>query len=81
MAPHEGLRGFDDDQRVFQGYSSQASQRGEDALYLLIARPALWKFDQNDAGMWGWKLASIAFKVVILCDERCACRLRVGEDI
>lgn len=81
LAPYKRLRWLNDDERVLQRCASQASQRREDTLDLMVARPTLGKFDQHDTGVWRWKLASVTFEVVILCDERCACCSRLGEDI
>src|SRR5512146_155388 len=79
--PYKRLRWLDDDDCILQRRASQASQRREDTLDLVIARPSLGEFDQRDAWVWGWELAGITFEIVILRDECCACGPRVSEDI
>ncbi len=81
LSADERLRRLDNYQRILERLPGQTSQRRKDALHFLLTRPSLGQFDQDDAQMWGRKLASVALKVVVLGDERCACRSRIGKHI
>lgn len=81
VSADERLRWLDNHQRVLKGLPSQTLQGCEDALHLLITWPVLKQFDQDDAGVWGRKLTGVALKVVVLRDERCVCRSRIGKHI